>query len=388
MTAVYRQVLGISSNGKLKRRQANEITADPAGDTIPGRQDLQALTTRAAGRLPVAGGKSSVKTFHLVRRSRYEFHEKSIVVRLRAAAQRAAGSAAVPMNIFFGDRCRNSFGILMYHRIAPNIAGIPAATWNVTPEKFRDQMRGLVARGYNPWPLRKVLEYHRKGLPIPPGTFVLTFDDGYECVYTNAWPILKELQIPATVFVVTGLVDTHGPLPCEDWPVVGSNLVPASTWHPLSKEQCRNISADGLVDLGVHTHWHEDYRGRPEAFRRDMALSLQTMQTMFGNKEVAFAFPYGYAGPELTAVAKQSGVTCALTAKKELIRPLTDPFDWGRLNVEQYDSGASLAAKMSGWYGAIYNFFHAFAHFQKTPIHTAVASRRSKEPARQTTIRQ
>ena len=71
------------------------------------------------------------------------------------------------------------------------------------------------------------MEYHHKGQPIPRNAFVLTFDDGYECVYTNAWPILKELQIPATIFVITGLLDTNAPMPCEDWPAAGSHLVPS-----------------------------------------------------------------------------------------------------------------------------------------------------------------
>ncbi len=339
--------------------------------------------------MPAAGGNSSLKVFHFVRRSGQEFNGKSIAFHLRTAAQHAAGCTAVPMNFLFGDRRRSSFGILMYHRITPNIPGIPVPTWNVTPERFRDQMRGLLARGYNPWPLRKAVEYHRKGLQIPPNTFVLTFDDGYECVYTNAWPVLKELQIPATVFIVSGLVDTDGPMPCEDWPVAGSNLVPVSAWRPLSKDQCREISADGLVDLGTHTHWHEDYRGRPEAFHHDLTLSLQTMRKLFGNKEIAFAFPYGYAEPELTMLVKNSGVICALTAKTELIGPLIDPFDWGRLNVEQCDSGATLAAKLSGWYGAIYGFFSALKHLHRnSSIPAAVKSGRSNKPVRRTTIQQ
>jgi len=103
---------------------------------------------------------------------------------LRYIPQRFAERAAVPMHFIFGNRCRNSFGVLMYHRIAPHTPGVTVPTWNVTPERFRDQMRGLLARGFKPWPLRKAVEYHRQGLPIPRNTFVLTFDDGYESFWT------------------------------------------------------------------------------------------------------------------------------------------------------------------------------------------------------------
>ena len=41
----------------------------------------------------------------------------------------------------------NSFGILMYHRVTPPVEGVPPPTWNVTPERFRRQLGGLLARG-------------------------------------------------------------------------------------------------------------------------------------------------------------------------------------------------------------------------------------------------
>ena len=203
---------------------------------------------------------------------------------LRAIPRRFADRAAVPMHFIFGNRYRNSFGILMYHRIAPLTPGVPAPTWNVTPDRFRIQMQGLLAKGFKPWPLRKAIDYHNKGLPIPRNAFVVTFDDGYECVYGNAWPILKELRIPATVFVVTGLLDSNAPMPFEDWQAAGSNLVPASAWRSISIRHCREILADGLIDLGSHTHWHEDYRNRPEAFRSDITTSIQAMQNWFGQE--------------------------------------------------------------------------------------------------------
>jgi peptidoglycan/xylan/chitin deacetylase (PgdA/CDA1 family) len=330
----------------------------------------------------------------IVRPMREKKHERgfgglSSSFRPRTISQRLVERAAVPMYYLFGNRCRNSFGILMYHRISPHTPGVPAPTWNVTPERFRDQMRGLLAKGFIPWPLRKAIDYHRKGLPIPRNTFVVTFDDGYESVYTNAWPILKELRIPATIFLVTGLLDSDAPLPFEDWPAAGSHLVPTSSWRPISIEQCREISAGGLIDLGTHTHRHEDFRDRPEAFRRDIAMSIKAMQQWFGITEATFAYPYGYADPELAAVAKTAGLICALTAKKELVKPAMDQFAWGRLTAEHYDTAATLAAKMSGWYGTIYDFFHSLRRFnQDTSACSAVNSCRLKNPVRSVTIQQ
>ena len=70
--------------------------------------------------------------------------------------------------------------------------------------------------------------------PVPPKTFVVTFDDGYDSVYRNAWPILKELSVPATVFLVTGWLDAERPFYSDDWVAAGSADVPATAWKPLS----------------------------------------------------------------------------------------------------------------------------------------------------------
>jgi glycosyltransferase involved in cell wall biosynthesis/peptidoglycan/xylan/chitin deacetylase (PgdA/CDA1 family) len=388
MAKVYHQVLGISPDDWRKETSVYEIAAGFAENESFMRQNQERLACHAGGNFH-APGDSFGEFFYSARRSSEKSSDKLITTRLRSAAQHAAGCAAVPMNFLFGDRHRNSFGILTYHRIAPFTPGVPAPTWNVTPDRFRSQMCGLLAKGFRPWPLRKAVDYHHKGLHIPSNVFVVTFDDGYECVYGNAWPILKELRIPATMFIVTGWLDSNTPMPCEDWPAAGSHLVPASAWRSISIKQCREILADGLIDLGVHTHWHEDYRGRPIAFHHDVNLSMQTMHRLFGDREIAFAFPYGYTDSELTAIAQSTGVICALTANKEVIDPLTDPFDWGRLNVEQYDSGTTLAAKLSGWYGAIYGCFRALKRSrQKTSASKAVYGRHPNAHVRRSAIQQ
>ncbi|MGA2797335.1 MAG: polysaccharide deacetylase family protein [Thermoguttaceae bacterium] len=308
---------------------------------------------------------------------------------LRAIPRGFADRAAVPMHFIFGNRYRNCFGILMYHRISPLTPGVPAPTWNVTPERFRIQMQGLLAKGFKPWPLRKAIDHHNKGLPIPRNAFVVTFDDGYECVHGNAWPILKELRIPATVFVVTSMLDSKAPMPFEDWQAAGSPLVPASAWQCISIRQCREMLADGLIELGGHTHWHEDYRHRPEAFSSDLSASIQAMRQWFGERETPFAYPFGYADAELASIAKTSGMICGLTADKELIKPQTDLFAWGRLIAEQYDTASTLAAKLSGWYSTIYGFLHGLQRFrQETSAHAAVNCDGTKTPMRQATFHQ
>jgi peptidoglycan/xylan/chitin deacetylase (PgdA/CDA1 family) len=271
-------------------------------------------------------------------------------------AARVALRAAVPARAMLGSRTCGEVGILMYHRITERCPGVSIPTWNVTPERFRRQLRGLLARGFQAWPLLTVVHHGRQGLPVPRRTFVVTFDDGYENVYRNAWAVLRELRVPATIFLATSFLGGRTPFPFDDWPDAGSSRVPPHAWRPLTIAQCREMAADGLITLGAHTHTHADFRTRPDALEEDLSRCVRFMREQFGVASPAFAFPYGtthlgFAGPVLAAAAQRTGVPCGLTSDPELVDPASDPFEWGRFAVSQRDSAATLAAYLDGWYG-------------------------------------
>lgn len=265
---------------------------------------------------------------------------------------RAAGRVAVGLDRLLGDRAGGAFGILTYHRIAAEPAGAPKPLHNVAPERFREQVAGLRARGFRIWPLSKVLE---RPAGIPPRTLVLTFDDAYATVHTRAWPVLRELGAPATVFLATAHLDDERPFPFDAWGRSNRHRVPTESYLPLSRAQCREMTASGLVELGSHTHSHGDFRGSPEPFSRDLEVSLRVLREDFGVAQAPFAFPYGnprlgYASEALRAAARRSGVTCALSTEPVLVDASSDPFCWGRFNVFPWDSSRTLAAKLEGWY--------------------------------------
>jgi hypothetical protein len=160
----------------------------------------------------------------------------------------------------------------MYHRVVETCPELPIPTWNVAPAKLRQQLAGLMARGFEAWPLSKLVNAHRRRAAIPAKVFAVTFDDGYENNYLNAWPILRELKVPATIFLATKYLDSEAPFPFDDWSAAGSAQAPAAAWRPLSTGQCREMLASGLIELGAHTHSHERFRGRYDAFRADMQL--------------------------------------------------------------------------------------------------------------------
>jgi peptidoglycan/xylan/chitin deacetylase (PgdA/CDA1 family) len=278
----------------------------------------------------------------------------------------------------------HAFGILMYHRVAARTRGVAKPTWNVTPERFRRQLDGLLSRGYHAWSLQRVLACRQTGEPIPPHVFVVTFDDGYECVYHDAWPILKELAVPATIFVTTAYLDAKRHFPFDDWAAAGLNAAAAATWRPLSTQQCVEMVQNGLVEIGSHTHTHADFIGRDEVFRLDLAQSRELLQERFGLDRPTFAFPFGQHNPELVEIVRESGMACALTAEAHCIAPQAEPFAWGRFNVCEWDDASTLVFKLSGGYTYLRKAWHwlrrpwraGCASFQKAPSCVIAATSR------------
>ena len=289
-----------------------------------------------------------------------EYAQNDLLVRTRCLLRNVQRGAAAWSAALLGTQASTrggwQFGILMYHRIIDRVPGQPTPTWNVTPARLRQQLSGLLQRGYQAWPLRKVLEYRQRRMTLPPKVFVVTFDDGYENNFTQALPILSDLKVPATIFLATAYLGTNKPFPFDDWKASGSADVPADAWRPLSIEQCRQLQASQLVELAAHTHTHQDFRGRLDALRDDVRNCAAFLQENFGLTDATFAFPYGtkrlgFAGETLARVVRESGLLCSLTTEWELARLDGDPFDWGRFQVDQRDSAAILAGKLSGWYG-------------------------------------
>ncbi len=268
---------------------------------------------------------------------------------------RTAGRVAMGLHALLGSRANQRVGIVTYHRVASHVPGVPPPSHNVTPERFREQIEGLLRRDFTVWPLRKILHDAGEGCAIPPRTIAITFDDGFETVFIHAWPILRELSVPATVFLNTAYLDSNDPFPFDSWGGGWKGRVPPESYRPLTTAQCRELQAGGLIELGAHTHTHADFRARPEEFREDLQRSLGILRARFGLDDVSFAFPFGspalgFAGGALMQAARETGVVCGLTTESVLIDLRSDPLQWGRFNVFAWDTSATLAAKLAGWY--------------------------------------
>ena len=92
--------------------------------------------------------------------------------------------------------------ILMYHRIHEKGDGV-----GVNKCAFERQME-FIKRKMTSIPLTDISDWLLKRKPLPPRAIAITFDDGYEDNFTNAYPILREFKIPATIFLTTGQIES------------------------------------------------------------------------------------------------------------------------------------------------------------------------------------
>ena len=133
--------------------------------------------------------------------------------------------------------------ILMYHRIVsePLLPGI-------TPEIFEQQLRYL-KKFYRVVPMAQLAEEIRSQ-SVQPYSVAITFDDGHYDFYTNAWPLLRKYNLPASLYVTTGFIDQK----CWLWPDLLRFLLLST------KEKNLNTSPIGplsLTDNGVLSVWNK-----------------------------------------------------------------------------------------------------------------------------------
>jgi len=96
---------------------------------------------------------------------------------------------------------RGKTPILMYHRFSESEGGI-----STSARCFGEQIDYLTDH-YELVPLSALAGYLNNGNRVPRGLAVITIDDGYRDCYDVAFPILRQRNVPATLFVVTGFVD-------------------------------------------------------------------------------------------------------------------------------------------------------------------------------------
>ena len=171
------------------------------------------------------------------------------------------------------------------------------------------------------WLEQKIMEYKQKGytfIPIDDLSSLIahhsslstkrficvTFDDGYRDNYTLAYPLLKRLGVPFTVYVTTGFIDDRLPM----W------------WYPeqrlgLSTDELKALDADPLCTIGAHTVSHPklDTLSYEEQYKEIADCKLE-LERLLGHPIQHFSFPHGAHNEDTLAICQELGFSTIAAA--------------------------------------------------------------------------
>jgi len=247
----------------------------------------------------------------------------------------AAGLAALGFSLRYNwwRAPRRGVPLLMYHHITDNLNGSSLAKLRVAPRRFARQLDWLLDHGYQAATLSHALS------PDPPVKPVaITFDDGYADFYDQAWPLLQERSMAATVFLVTGGVD-------------GLNKWDRDKGEPeeplLSRAQILELAAQG-VEFGGHSHNHHDLTALDDRrLMREITGCQKALTDLLGKPARVFSYPYGLFNDQVRQATSRAGFTMACTTRPGMIVRATDRLCLPRIIVKRSDDMLDFRLKMS-----------------------------------------
>jgi biofilm PGA synthesis lipoprotein PgaB len=223
----------------------------------------------------------------------------------------------------------NRFTILAYHDVRDaeaEGAGVIALRTQTLIEHFS----WLREQGYRVVGLDQIVSAHEGREPLPEKAILLTFDDGYQSVYTQVYPLLKLFDYPAVIAPVGRWMETAP----EERVIYGKEAVPREFF--LSWPQVKEMVDSGLVEVASHSYdLHRDLIANPQGgeqpaatvrrydpeggryetdevylqrLQDDLLKSVQVIEQHIGRKPRALIWPYGSYNRQTVDIAHSLGM--------------------------------------------------------------------------------
>jgi len=203
----------------------------------------------------------------------------------------------------------------MYHRIREDGKD---AEISVSTKNFRKQMDYL-RKNFTVISLDILMKNIGNRVDTPVDHVAITFDDGFKDNYLNAYPILREYKFPATIFLISQLIDKR-----EDM---------------LDRDAIKAMKND-TISFGSHTATHRILSEIPiESATTEIIDSKVELETML-NEDIQFlAYPKGkrkHFNTEIKQLIKKSGYKAALSSENGEIHSDSDLFELKRIGMRNY----------------------------------------------------
>jgi peptidoglycan/xylan/chitin deacetylase (PgdA/CDA1 family) len=220
--------------------------------------------------------------------------------------------------------------ILTYHKISDQ-AELGLTT--VSPENFERQMQALKDLNFVPITFTDLDRPNE----LPPKAIIITFDDGYESVYTNALPILKKYGFRAVVYIITDYIGKK-----NTWESVSFQ----QKFRHLSLAQIKILQNNGM-EIASHgkTHRYLSMLDSDEVIC-EIEESKQYLEKQIGQRIISFCYPYGRSTQRIAKIVEKAGYKYAAQNLSLIPQSDNQHFTLKRRSVYASDNMQSFYSKL------------------------------------------
>jgi peptidoglycan/xylan/chitin deacetylase (PgdA/CDA1 family) len=190
------------------------------------------------------------------------------------------------------------------------------------PQLFRRALSLLHRAGHRSLELCDGLDRLQNGT-LPDGSFCITFDDGYQSVYREAFPVLQRLGLKATVFLTVGEGNARG---------LSDSLPRLNGREMLRWGEIREMHQSGTFTFGAHTLTHPDLTRLPaERIECEIRESQSIIEDALGVRVTSFAYPFGRYNEASREIAERY-FRCACSDRLGMVTKASDLFAFERVD--------------------------------------------------------
>jgi peptidoglycan/xylan/chitin deacetylase (PgdA/CDA1 family) len=224
--------------------------------------------------------------------------------------------------------------ILLYHSVSSQPHPL-IAEYTVTEAAFARHLDLIIERRLEALTISGLVAAYAEGDESRLARAVaITFDDGFADVATAALPALAERNLPATLYVTTGLMRGGASAP------VDAGLAAAM----LDTAGLRELRAGGF-ELGGHSHSHPHLDTlRTPRLREEVTRPRTELEDLLGEPVTSFAYPHGYAGPRVRRAVSDAGYDTACGVEQALSSPGEDRLRLSRLMLDRATTHEEVGA--------------------------------------------
>jgi peptidoglycan/xylan/chitin deacetylase (PgdA/CDA1 family) len=205
--------------------------------------------------------------------------------------------------------------ILMYHYVRlppPPTLDLMGFRLTVAPDAFAAQMDWLAANGYHTVTFDNVRRYWARVTPLPAKPVIITLDDGYQDLYTTAYPILVAHGFTAVAYIVSGFVGERG---------------------YVTQGEILEMDRYG-IEIAAHTVNHANLAKASQAqLTYQVVESKSWLEKLVGHPVVDMAYPSGQYSQAAIAAVQRAGYYSAVTVADSVQHTQSNRYEWGRVRI-------------------------------------------------------